>query len=87
MHKFKDIKEIKKESITVEFFYEQCKERFKLEKLSPGEIPPEKLIIDKDIHRPGLALAGYVELFTHDRVQIFGNTEMKYLNQLSVKTN
>ncbi|MBN8569214.1 MAG: HPr kinase/phosphorylase [Ignavibacteria bacterium] len=83
MHKFKDIKEIKKESITVEFFYEQCKERFKLEKLSPGEISPEKIITDKDIHRPGLALAGYVDLFTNDRVQIFGNTEMKYLNQLS----
>jgi len=83
MHKFKDIKEIKKESITVEFFYEQCKTRFKLEKLSPAPIPPDKIIIDKDIHRPGLALAGYVELFTHDRVQIFGNTEMKYLNQLT----
>ncbi len=83
MHKFKDIKEIKKESITVEFFYEQSRSRFKLEKLSQGPISPEKIIQDKDIHRPGLALAGYVDLFTFNRVQIFGNTEMKYLNQLS----
>lgn len=83
MRKFHDIKEIKKESISVEFFYEQCKSRFKLEKINPSEINPDKLIKDKDIHRPGLALAGYVDLFTYGRVQIFGNTEMKYLNQLT----
>lgn len=82
MRNFSDIKEIKKESITVEFFYEECRDRFKLSKLSPSSINPEKLIVDKDIHRPGLALAGYVDLFTYNRVQVFGNTEMKYLNQL-----
>ncbi len=82
MRTFDNIKEIKKESITVEFFFEQCKTRFKLEQLYPSPINPDKIIIDKDIHRPGLALAGYVDLFTFDRVQIFGNTEMKYLNQL-----
>lgn len=83
MRTFDNIKEIKKESITVEFFFEQCKVRFQLEQLYPSPINPNKIIIDKDIHRPGLALAGYVDLFTYDRVQIFGNTEMKYLNQLS----
>jgi HPr kinase/phosphorylase len=35
------------------------------------------------LHRPGLALAGFIELFTFDRVQILGNTEIKYLNSLS----
>ncbi len=37
------------------------------------------------MHRPGLALAGYVQLFRYDRVQIFGNTEMRYLEQLSAE--
>jgi len=36
-----------------------------------------------ELHRPGLAISGFVELFTSDRVQIFGNTEIKYLNGLS----
>jgi len=42
-----------------------------------------KEIRDKNVHRPGLALAGYVQLFRYDRVQIFGNTEMRYLEQLN----
>lgn len=83
--RFKDIKEFKKEFITVDFFFNQCKNRFKLQKISSRKIDPKKVIRDKNLHRPGLALAGYVELFTHDRVQIFGNTEINYLNYLSKK--
>jgi HPr kinase/phosphorylase len=33
--------------------------------------------------RPGLALAGYVDLFTHKRVQVLGNTECQYLEHLT----
>jgi HPr kinase/phosphorylase len=40
-------------------------------------------ITQKDIHRPGLALAGFIDLFTYDRVQILGNTELRYLATLS----
>jgi HPr kinase/phosphorylase len=43
----------------------------------------ERLITDKMLHRPGLALAGFVELFTYHRVQIVGNTESRYLQHLS----
>jgi HPr kinase/phosphorylase len=78
----KNIKEIKKEFISVEFFYKECKERFKLDKITAKDIDPSKIISDKDIHRPGLALAGYVELFTFNRIQVFGNTEINYLLQL-----
>ncbi len=35
-----------------------------------------------DVHRPGLALAGFLGLFTFDRVQVMGNTEMLYLASL-----
>ncbi|MCX7878631.1 MAG: HPr(Ser) kinase/phosphatase [Ignavibacteria bacterium] len=86
MHKLKkilkSIKEVKKESITVDFFYNAAKERFKLTKLTEGNNGLERIIRDKHIHRPGLALAGYTGLFTYDRIQILGNTEMRYLRQL-----
>ena len=83
--RFKDIKEFKKEFITVDFFYNQCKSRFKLQKISNKKIDPKKVITEKNLHRPGLALAGYVDLFTHTRVQIFGNTELNYLKYLNKK--
>ena len=37
------------------------------------------VLTTSDVHRPGLALAGFVGLFTYDRVQVLGNTEMLYL--------
>ncbi|MCU7495004.1 MAG: HPr kinase/phosphorylase [Ignavibacteria bacterium] len=73
---------IKKESITVDFFYKNVKDRFKLT-LFTDESGFSRNIYDQNLHRPGLALAGFVELFSYTRIQIFGNTEMKYLNQLT----
>src|ERR1041385_6039135 len=80
--KLEKTKETKKQSITVGFLFETNKERLHLTALT-GETGFNKEIRDKNIHRPGLALAGYVQLFTYDRVQIFGNTEMQYLDQLN----
>ena len=82
-HRFENIKELKKDFISVDFFFNECKERFKFEKITKQEINSETIISEKDIHRPGLALAGYVDLFTFNRVQVFGNTEILYLKQLS----
>lgn len=80
--KLNHIKETKKKSITVGFIYQSNKDRFKL-KLLNGEVGFDREITDKNIHRPGLALAGYVDLFTYNRIQIFGNTELKYLDSLT----
>lgn len=77
------LKETQKKSITVGFLFESNKERLRLTLLN-GEVGFEKEITDKNVHRPGLPLAGYVELFTFNRVQIFGNTEMRYLRHLNV---
>ena len=74
-------RETRKKSITVGFLYEATKDRFKLRQLN-GESGFDNLIKDRNLHRPGLALAGYVELFTYDRVQLMGNTEIRYLNSL-----
>ncbi len=71
-----------KESISVEFFYESTQRLFNLKLLTESSDLQRK-IYDQNLHRPGLALAGFVELFAYRRVQVFGNTEMKYLNNLS----
>jgi len=75
------VKETQKESISVGFLYENNKERLKLTPLT-GELGFDRPIKDKNLHRPGLALAGYVQLFRYDRVQICGNTEVRYLKDL-----
>lgn len=78
----RQVRENRKESITVGFLYESNRARLRLEPAG-GETGFQKEIRDKNVHRPGLALAGYVQLFRFDRVQIFGNTEMRYLDQLT----
>ncbi len=35
------------------------------------------------IHRPGLALAGYLEHYTYKRIQVLGETEITYMQTLS----
>lgn len=72
----------KKQHITVEFFYKHTKDKFNL-KLITKPKGFDRIITEQNLHRPGLALAGFVELFSFNRIQVFGNTEMKYLNQLS----
>jgi HPr kinase/phosphorylase len=79
----KDVKEIKKESISVEYFYQACRDRFKLSKLFDDDTGFDRIIRDRNIHRPGLALAGFTELFTFERVQILGNTEIRFLDHLN----
>ncbi len=73
---------VKKESIDVDFFYKHTKDRFNL-KLLNKKNGFNRVINDQNLHRPGLALAGFVDLYSYNRVQVFGNTEMRYLNQLT----
>ncbi|OGU36090.1 MAG: HPr(Ser) kinase/phosphatase [Ignavibacteria bacterium GWB2_35_6b] len=72
----------RKESITVELFHAKTKDRFNLKLITP-EWGFDRKIIDQNLHRPGLALAGFVDLFSYNRIQVFGNTEMSYLDKLS----
>ncbi len=77
-----NLNEIRKESITVGFLADECSERFKLYPLNDG-VGRDKLITDKSLHRPQLALTGYTKLFTYHRVQVLGNTESYYLKSLT----
>ena len=42
-----------------------------------------RMVVSPDISRPGLCLSGYTYKFMHDRIQIFGETEITLLKQLS----
>lgn len=73
----------RKENITVDFFFRVVKDKFNLKLLNNVINLEQRLINDQNLHRPGLALAGFVDLFSHNRIQIFGNTEIKYLEHLN----
>lgn len=74
--------EEEKVGISVEDFFLGNEKKIKL-KLISGKGSFQKRITEKDLHRPGLALAGFVGLFTFQRIQICGNTEVTYLKKLS----
>jgi HPr kinase/phosphorylase len=74
----------RKEFITVEFFYKNTEQLGKLNLFSKNA-DLNKKITDQNLHRPGLALTGFVDLFSYRRIQIFGNTENQYLLSLSAK--
>lgn len=54
-----------------------------LEELTRTGNLSDRFVSETELHRPGLALAGYIELFTYQRIQIIGNTESQYLTYLS----
>ena len=52
-------------------------------RLVAGEQGMGRVINSSDVHRPGLTLTGFVEVFTFNLVQILGNHELEYLRSLS----
>lgn len=68
--------------ITVRTLLDENRERLSL-KLVSGRKGLDNLIISLEINRPGLALAGFVDLFTYNRIQLIGNTELLYINSLT----
>lgn len=75
----------KKEKVQVSYLVKKLQERvkIKLEACAADAVCDQKFVTESDLHRPGLALAGYIKLFTWQRIQIIGNTESQYLNDLS----
>jgi HPr kinase/phosphorylase len=70
-----------KKSITVRELYEHTAERLELEIIN-SKASFGRLITERELHRPGLAFSGFIEVFTYWRVQIMGNSEIGYLNTL-----
>jgi HPr kinase/phosphorylase len=67
--------------LSVETLYANKRESLKLEYLNP-DVDLDRPIGDPDVSGPGLALAGYLDRFPAERVQVFGQTEMSYLASL-----
>lgn len=70
------------EKMLVRKLFEDLREKMHFELLVSDGLET-RYLNQRDLHRPGLALAGFVELFTHDKIQILGNTENYYLLSLS----
>jgi HPr kinase/phosphorylase len=73
-----------KDKISVAYLVEKLRERvqIKIEACASVECSTDKYITEADLHRPGLALAGYIDLFTYQRIQIIGNTETQFLGHM-----
>ena len=65
-------------------FLGENKERLSLE-LIAGHKSLDNVIISHELNRPGLVLAGFVDLFTYNRVQLIGNTELLYMSTMPRK--
>ena len=72
-------------TFTVADFYEAGREALSLTLVAGAENLNRK-IEEPIVNRPGLALTGFYEHFAWDRLQIFGNAEMAYLDSLDDKT-
>jgi HPr kinase/phosphorylase len=67
--------------ITVKQLYEEMQNVLSL-KLVCGNQNLDYKINDPNIHRPGLALAGYYQRFPNHRIQLIGETELSYMQTL-----
>lgn len=71
-----------KQQLSVREFFEKNQKRLRLKILTCTE-GFKRVIDNAELNRPGLALAGFIDLFTYNRVQIIGNTETRFLKTLS----
>jgi len=74
-----------RESIPVVEFHDRYRDRLKMD-LVAGEAGIDRVIREKSLNRPALALAGYFKFFAAKRIQLFGAGEMAYLRDLDEAT-
>ncbi|HCM14786.1 MAG TPA: HPr(Ser) kinase/phosphatase [Candidatus Cloacimonas sp.] len=67
--------------ITVREFFDAKKKDLALSLVTEPETLAKK-VNSPHVNRPGLALAGYLEVFSAERIQVFGETEVRYLQSL-----
>ncbi|MDP2173908.1 MAG: HPr(Ser) kinase/phosphatase [Candidatus Cloacimonadaceae bacterium] len=67
--------------ITVKEFFDNKKKDLALSLITEPETLNKKLT-SPNVNRPGLAIAGYLEVFSSDRIQVLGETEVRYLQSL-----
>lgn len=67
--------------LTIQGLLNDCSRDMDLSVVS-GDNLLNRHIPSPELNRPGLAFAGFYEVFAWDRIQIIGNTEMSYLQSL-----
>ena len=67
--------------ITIRELFESKKKDLALSLVTEPETLNKKLS-SQYINRPGLALAGYLDVFSSDCIQVFGEMEVRYLQSL-----
>lgn len=67
--------------LTIASLLQQNGKELELKVLS-GENHLDRAVTTPELNRPGLAFAGFYEVFAWDRIQILGNTEISYLSSL-----
>ncbi|HUU45015.1 MAG TPA: HPr(Ser) kinase/phosphatase [Acidobacteriota bacterium] len=72
------------QAVTIERLLEERRNPFELMVVA-GRAGLKKKILNAEIHRPGLALAGYLERYPYQRTQVLGETEAAYLSSLSAE--
>ena len=72
------------QTLTVARLYEDQHDELQLEMLTESMASSREITIS-DIHRPGMALMGFVDNFLPERIQILGQTEAAYLATLNEK--
>lgn len=74
----------RKDKISVDYLVEKLRDRvnIKIDSCVAENCSTDKFVTEADLHRPGLALAGYIDLFTYQRIQIIGNTETQFLGHM-----
>ena len=70
------------QNLTAARLYEDERDELQLEPLTES-LASKREITVSDIHRPGMALMGFVENFLPERIQIIAQTELTYLATLS----
>jgi HPr kinase/phosphorylase len=70
------------QTLSVARLFEDQRQDLQLEQLTES-LASQREITVSDIHRPGMALMGFVENFLPERIQIIAQTELTYLATLS----
>jgi HPr kinase/phosphorylase len=70
------------EALSVARLFEDQRQELQIEQLTET-LASRREITVSDIHRPGMALMGFVENFLPERIQIMAQTELTYLASLS----
>ncbi len=70
------------EAVSVRDFYQSFKESLELE-IVAGEAGLDKMIRERSLNRPALAMIGFFNYFASKRIQLFGAGEMAFLREQS----